>query len=252
MERYLQQMEPIALADMKAVQLMNRVDQKYLTNTDTLPRLLQMIASNYFVQRIDGIAVSDYRTLYFDTPELAMYTCHHNRKLHRQKLRIRTYRSTLTTFFELKDKNNKGRTRKTRIRLPHTLFDNPLQSVEVAQFVQENTPFKVSNLAPQVENSFQRITLVDKGMHERVTIDYNIRFLNRHTSLEYNIPRLVIIEVKHEVGAPASAIEQSLQQLHIHHKRVSKYCLGTILTNPQAKYNRFKSKLRAIEQILEN
>lgn len=243
-------MEPIALTDMKAVQLMNRVDQKYLTNTHNLPLLLQMIANDYYVQRIDGAAVSDYKTLYFDTPDLAMYNCHHNRKLHRQKLRIRTYRSTQTTFFELKDKNNKGRTSKTRIRLSHTLFDSPLEEPQVALFISANTPYTSQELTPQVENSFSRITLVDKGMHERVTVDYNILFNNRTTRHKADVSRLVIIEVKHQVGAPASPIEQALRELRIPHKRVSKYCLGTILTNPAAKYNRFKTKIRYINKLI--
>jgi hypothetical protein len=222
-----------------------------MTNKATLPVLLERIAPDYFVQRIDGVAVADYRTLYFDTEELAMYTCHHNRKRRRQKLRIRTYRNTQTTFFELKNKDNKGKTHKTRIPVDVSLFDKALQQPQVSAFVAESTPYPVESLLEQVENAFSRLTLVDKGMTERVTIDYNIRFHNRHTGIDKDISDLVIIEVKHEVGAPKSVIEEALLELRVHPKRVSKYCIGTVLTNPDAKYNRFKIKIRLIEKLIE-
>ena len=251
MEEHVRTMETITLDQMGAVKLMNRVDQKFMTNKATLPLLLDRIAPYYYVQRIDGVAVADYRTLYFDTSDLAMYTCHHNRKRRRQKLRIRTYRSTQTTFFELKNKDNKGKTHKTRIPVDVSLFDKALQQPQVSAFVAESTPYPVESLLEQVENAFSRLTLVDKGMTERVTIDYDIRFHNRHTGIDKDISDLVIIEVKHEVGAPKSVIEEALLELRVHPKRVSKYCIGTVLTNPAAKYNRFKIKIRLIEKLIE-
>ena len=100
-------MTPIGLDDMKAVRLMNRVDQKYMASAMDLEPLLDRVAEGYYVQHVKGDPLSPYRTLYFDTGDLAMYTMHHNRKLNRQKLRVRTYRSTNTTFFEIKNKDNK-------------------------------------------------------------------------------------------------------------------------------------------------
>ena len=90
----LQQMTPIGLADMKSVRLMNRMDRKYMAPADRLEELLSRVADGYYVQHIDGDPLALYRTLYFDTGDLAMYTMHHNRRLRRQKLRVRSYRST--------------------------------------------------------------------------------------------------------------------------------------------------------------
>ena len=95
-------MAPIGLDDMKAVRLMNRVDQKYMASADVLEELLSRIADGYYVQQIEGNPLAPYRTLYFDTDDLRMYTMHHNQKLNPQKLRVRTYRSTDTTFFEIR------------------------------------------------------------------------------------------------------------------------------------------------------
>ena len=243
-------MESIGLEDMKAVRLMNRMDQKYMASADQLEELLGRVADGYFVQHIGGDAVSPYRTLYFDTSDLAMYTMHHNKKLNRQKLRVRTYRSTDTTFFEIKNKDNKKKTRKVRIPVDVSMFDHVLEVGEVADFVNSNTPYPIASLHECLENKFERITLVDKKMSERVTIDRGIMFHNRATGMEADISHLLVIEVKHEVGAPMSDIEKALHAMHILPRRMSKYCIGTALTDPNAKKNRFKPKLLYISKII--
>lgn len=246
----LEQMEPIGLADMKAVRLMNRVDQKYMAPASLLEELLGRVADGYYVQHIEGEALAPYRTLYFDTEGLDMYTMHHNQKLNRQKLRVRTYRSTDTTFFEIKNKDNKKKTRKVRIPIEVAMFDRALEVEEVREFVDSKTPWPATALHECLENRFERITLVDKGMSERITIDSGIRFHNRVTGLEADIAKLLVIEVKHEVGAPTSAIERALHDLHILPRRMSKYCIGTALTDPSAKKNRFKEKLLYINKVI--
>jgi hypothetical protein len=243
-------MAPIGLEDMKAVRLMNRVDQKYMAPADLLEELLARVADGYYVQHIEGNPLAPYRTLYFDTDDLAMYTMHHNKKLNRQKLRVRTYRSTDTTFFEIKNKDNKKKTRKVRIPIEVAMFDHALEVKEVREFVDSKTPWPATALHECLENRFERITLVDKGMSERITIDSGIRFHNRATGLEADIAKLLVIEVKHEVGAPTSAIERALHDLHILPRRMSKYCIGTALTDPSAKKNRFKEKLLYINKVI--
>ena len=246
----LAQMSPIGLDDMKAVRLMNRVDQKYMASVDHLGELLSRIADGYYIQHIDGDPLAPYKTLYFDTDDLLMYTMHHNRKLNRQKLRVRTYRSTDTTFFEIKNKDNKRKTRKVRIPIDVSMFDQALEVDEVQSFVNSGTPYQVASLHECLENSFERITLVDKAMSERVTIDSGIRFHNRATNIDADISRLMVIEVKHEVGAPMSDIERALHEMHILPRRMSKYCIGTALTDPGVKHNRFKPKLLYINKIM--
>ena len=247
----LNQMTPIGLEDMKAVRLMNRVDQKYMAPAGVLEELLGRVADGYYVQHIEDEPLAPYRTLYFDTDDLQMYTMHHNQKLNRQKLRVRTYRSTNTTFFEIKNKDNKKKTRKVRIPIEASMFDEALEVPEVSDFVNKNTPYPVASLHACLENRFERITLVDKGMSERVTIDSDIRFLNRATHLDADISGLMVIEVKHEVGAPMSDIERALHELHILPRRMSKYCIGTALTDPSAKKNRFKEKLLFINKTIK-
>lgn len=248
----LDQMQTIGLDDMKAVRLMNRVDQKYMASADMLEELLSRVVDGYFVQQIGGELIAPYHTLYFDTDELAMYTMHHNQKLNRQKLRVRCYRSTDTTFFEIKNKVNNGNTHKVRIPIAPAMFERCHEVPEICSFVASNTPYTFGGLRPYLENRFQRITLVNRAMSERVTIDSCIAFHNRATGIDADISRLLVIEVKHEAGAPTSLVELALHELHVLPRRMSKYCIGTALTNPSAKYNRFKPKLLFINKIMDH
>lgn len=247
----LQQMLPISLDEMQTVKLMNRIDSKYLLNKNQLEELIRYAKGDFYVQTIDGQQIAPYKTLYFDTADIAMYTLHHNRKLNRQKLRTRCYRSTQTTFCEIKNKLNTGRTKKKRVPIRPDQYDCALNDPEVLKFIHENLNFKLEDLQPHVENEFHRITLVNKEKSERITIDGDIKFFNHSTGIHADVSELVIIEVKQD-GNQASHFKNLLQQLKIKHKRISKYCLGTVLTNPDAKRNRFKPKILYINKLITN
>ena len=251
----LEQMEPIALEAAKTVRLTNRMDNKYVASADRLEELLERVAERYYVQEIEASRVAPYRTLYFDTDDLAMYTMHHNGKLNRQKVRVRTYRLTDTTFFELKNKNNKGRTSKVRLPIDVQMFDHPEEMPEVKEFVERLSPFTFhlspfTSLHACLGNRFERITLVDKEMRERVTVDRNITFHNCSTNRDADISGILVVEVKHEAGVPQSEMEKALHEMHIQPQKISKYCIGTALTNPSVKKNCFKPTLSIINYQL--
>lgn len=243
----LEQIDTVGLEEAKAVRLMNRMERKYVASADRLDELLERVSDHYFVQQVNGDRIAPYRTLYFDTDDLAMYTMHHNGKLNRQKLRVRTYRSSDTTFFEIKNKDNKGKTSKMRLPMDVQMFDHPEEVPEVREFVERFSPF--TSLHACLENTFERITLVNKGMRERVTIDSGIKFHNRATGRDADIGGLLVIEVKHEAGTPMSEMERTLHEMHVRPQRMSKYCIGTALTNPSAKKNRFKPMMLYIDNL---
>jgi len=247
----LQRMAPISLDEMQTVKLMNRVDSKYLLNKELLERLMLLAEPDFYVQTIDDQQLAPYKTLYFDTEDVAMYTMHHNKKLNRQKLRTRCYRSSQTTFCEIKNKLNTGRTKKKRVVIRPEQYDCIFEDPEVVQFIRKNLRFKIEDLQPHVENEFSRITLVNKEKTERITIDGDIHFVNHHTGNKADISELVIIEVKQD-GNQASHFKNLLRELRIKPMRISKYCLGTLLTNPQVKYNRFKQKIRYINKLISH
>ena len=68
-EQLARELPPITLKEMSAIRLMNRTDQKYLTNVNTLKQLLTMVRGRYYAQEIDGQRVSPYATTYLDDPQ---------------------------------------------------------------------------------------------------------------------------------------------------------------------------------------
>jgi len=237
----------ISLDEMSSIRLMNRIDTKYLANENQLRRLLEMARDDYMVQSIDGIIQSEYRTRYLDDSSNTMYLNHHNGRLTRQKVRIRTYVDTDDNFFEVKLKNNHGRTKKKRIHL--TGADTYVQD-GAADFLQEHTmlPLTLSDLQPKLSNHFMRITLVNKARTERLTIDRELSFHNEESGMDRNMDNLVVIEVKRD-GNTYSPIQDLLREVRIFPSGFSKYCIGMALTTPGIKRNMFNERIRKIEKI---
>ncbi len=239
--------EPISLKEMSSVQLMNRVDTKYIIPVKDLPRFLDIAKQYYYCQDINGVRAASYDTVYFDTKDVEMYTMHHNRKKTRIKIRKRRYVESDLAFLEIKQKNNKGRTNKIRIR---TIFEPSFDSNESAPFVEQNTKYNRENLVPHINVKFRRITLVNKEKTERLTIDFNIQFDNLVYHSQGGIPEMCIVEIK-QSGYCFSHFRNILKDNQIHRQNMSKYCLGTVLTNPDAKYNFFKKKLFYISKTVK-
>ena len=243
----LQGFDTISLDEMSSIRLMNRIDSKYLANENQLRRLLEMARGDYMVQSIDGILQSEYSTQYLDDRFNTMYRNHHNGRLTRQKVRIRTYVDTGDNFFEVKLKNNHGRTKKKRIHL--TGADTYLQE-GAAEFLEEHGMLSIplGDLSPKVANHFKRITLVNKAKTERLTIDRELEFHNKETGLDRNMENLVVIEVKRD-GNTYSPVQDLLRELRIFPSGFSKYCIGMALTTPGIKRNMFNEKIRKIEKL---
>ena len=239
-------MKPITLDEMSGVKLMNRIDTKYLVTEAQLKAILLRIRDGYFAQEVEGKRLAAYSTVYYDTPELTMYLIHHNRHLVRDKVRVRTYVDSRLTFCEVKHKSNKGRTKKKRIAVEPIpdITDNP----EAAAFLAERLPYPVDTLSPHLVTIFDRFTLVNYGKTERLTIDCNLRFDNLRNGATASMSPLVVMELKQD-GRAQSLLKDVLFDMRIQPFKVSKYCIGTCLTRPDVKQNRFKKKLRVIERM---
>lgn len=240
-------MQPITLEEMKGVKLMNRIDTKYLVTSDELLSILKGIHERYYAQEVEGHRLSPYSTVYYDTPDLKMYTIHHDRHLVRDKVRVRTYIDSQLTFCEVKHKTNKGRTKKKRIEVkPGT---DVISDPEAAAFLAEKQPYPVDSLRPSLETAFQRFTLVNFEKTERLTIDCNLLFNNYINGASVSMGSLVIMELKQD-GRARSLLKQVLFDLRIKPYKISKYCIGTAMTRPDVKRNRFKQKIRRINKLL--
>ena len=236
---------PISLEQMSGVKLMNRTDTKFITTTDRLCLLLQMACNDYYVQEIDGGRNLEYDTTYFDTTAFDMYNQHQWNHTNRQKIRFRTYCVSGLQFMEVKTKNNHGRTKKKRMEVT----DMNLAEQAKSDFIGKHLRYGVDTLQPALNNHFSRITLVNKAKTERLTIDSALHFHNIVSGVDKDMGDLVIIELKRD-GLVYSPVLEMLRLLRIHPHGFSKYCMGSALTNPDLRVNRFKRKLIEINKIL--
>ena len=252
LEQQLAAMHPIFLEEMDSIKLMNRIDSKFCTDLDTLQALLQDADRHgYRVLEVGGVRLSPYNSMYYDTDTLGMFLDHHNRRLVRQKVRTRVYVTSGQTFLEIKRKNNKGRTKKKRMEIPAADFSDFRANAEADDFLTRISGYLPTDLKPRMETLFDRITLVNAAKTERLTIDTNLRFVNHDTGLRSGLKRAVIIELKQD-GRAESEMKGILLDHRVKPIRVSKYCIGTTITNPGVKSGRFKVKLRRIEKVIND
>ena len=238
---------PITLEQMSGVKLMNRTDTKFVTNTEKLRQLLLLAQQDYYVQEIDGERNLEYDTTYFDTTQFDMYNQHQWGHTNRQKIRFRTYCISGLQFMEVKTKNNHGRTKKKRIEVG----DMDLRDDEKRLFLNKHLRYGVDTLQPALNNHFSRITLVNKGKTERLTIDSALSFHNLQSGEELDMGNLVIIELKRD-GQVFSPVLEMLRQLRIQPHGFSKYCMGSALTgSDHLAVNRFKRKLIEVEKLVK-
>jgi len=245
----LERFSPIGLSRMDSIRLMNRIDTKYLTDVRTLMEVLERAAqSAYYVFEGDGRRIQEYHSMYYDTPSLQMYLDHHNRRLVRQKLRTRSYASG-QTFLELKSKNNHGRTKKKRIEIaPEQYLMKSLDDGPFAQWLDGIMTYPRAGMSPSLETVFRRITLVNPQMTERSTIDIDLKFNNIRRANSAGMGELAIIEVKQDGNLP-SPLRDILLECRVKPVRISKYCIGTAMTDDQVRRGRFKQKLIMINKL---
>ena len=248
----LEALGPITLEEMEGIKLMNRVDTKYLTDEATLLRILAAAdAAGYRVLVTEGMRISPYDSVYYDTAGLKMFYDHHNRRLVRQKVRTRSYVNSGDTYLEIKRKNNKGRTKKKRMGIPTVELMDFRADADACAYLAGHSWFTAPELFPVLETTFHRITLVNPAMTERLTIDTLLEFKNFRTGKETSLQNAVIIELKQD-GRADSQMKGILLDLRVKPVRVSKYCIAVTLTDPSAKSGRFKGKVRRIEKTIGN
>lgn len=187
--------------------------------------------------------IAQYETLYLDTDCRQMYLFHQAGRLVRKKVRTRKYPSG-ETFLEVKSKNNHSRTRKKRV----TIQDSE-SWMDASGFISEKSGYSAEELSYALKTDFKRITLVNRELSERVTIDFGISFQDMRGSGCASLGRVIIIEVKQD-GQKRSQMKDLLTGCRIHPMKISKYCIGTALTVADVKKNNLIVKLRTLNKLI--
>lgn len=239
-----QQIEPIHLDEMNNVQLLNRVDTKFVLTEQQLLRALHNVGDRYRVLDVQGVRLNHYRSLYFDSPDFGMYLQHHNGKQNRYKVRFREYVDSELQFLEVKMKTSKQRTIKRRTQIAGMMETFDAQALD---FLRDTYPANATELVPKLWNHFVRITLVSQRAIERLTLDLHLKF--RRNRMEVWFSDIAIAEVKQEKFSIQSDFVQQMRALGLRPTGFSKYCIGAARLYPFLKQNRFKATFLLLDRL---
>ena len=224
-DEILQSYKPITLEEIDTINLMDRIDTKFIVPISVLYELLEVV-SDYYVLEINGYRNSLYDTTYFDTINYDMFMDHAYDIENRQKIRVRKYLCNDLKFLEIKTKVDEGRTLKKRIKVKH----KGLKRKKNQEFISKYSKYDLFALQKSLRTKFERFTLVNPEKTERITIDTSLHFINKKMNKEVYIEDVAILELKRNKKQD-SRIKTFLNEHDIKSIGFSKYCLGMCLTN---------------------
>jgi hypothetical protein len=245
--RVLEQFAPISLDEMGRVALMRRVDSKFILSQSQLQQALAGLTQYYTVLEIRNRRQHRYQTLYFDTPDLALYHQHHDGWRSRYKVRSRVYVDSHLAYLEVKRKTNRNVTIKSRLKTPMLVTRvDPYAD----DFLPVHYPYQIDRLEQTLWNSFRRITLVSKHRVERLTLDVGLSFWRGRERVD--LPGVAIAEIKQPHFSLNSDFVDQMRALGVRPMRFSKYCIGVALLYDRVKSNRFKPQLMHIDRLMRD
>ena len=107
----------------KYAKLQTRIDRKYIVTPEICNDLLANADVNGRVLEIDTYRNTPYQSVYFDTPNLDLYKAAACRRRPRFKARTRYYQLTNKAMLEVKTKDGRGKTVKSRTEYDSTSLD---------------------------------------------------------------------------------------------------------------------------------
>ncbi len=237
--------DPLGLDDIDRVRLMDRIDTKYVFPVNKVADLLDLMKPDYKILEINGLRISEYETIYLDTPDYVFFNQHITGRTGRLKVRFRQYSSTGITFLEIKKKTKKNRTIKWRIE---SKFSDRGIDNAASEFIVRHIPEYNGKLSPVLRNNFKRATFVNLNAPERLTLDIDLSF-DRNGNMNVNMPYIAIAELKSEVFASRSFFSLITKQLGIYQTGFSKYCIGSAFLYDLPRKNILKPKILFLKRI---
>ncbi len=245
-EKLSSSFQSATIHQLDSMKLLNRFDTKFILHADMLGDCLKEFLADNRIMELNEKRIFRYYNQYYDTANYHFYHQHHNGKLNRTKVRFREYTDSGLCYFEIKQRANDGRTTKQRLIADH--IENPING-SCGKLLKEILNIKPEELIPQLVVTYDRITLLNLENKEKITFDSNLSFSSNGNKIE--LPDLAIIEIKQKkMNYGAESVIRLKHYAERSTNRMSKYCIGLILTNNNIKYNRFKPKLLAINKLL--
>ena len=223
--------DPVGLEELDTdAALRTRVDVKYLVDAVALHRVVMALGRSARVLELDARRSFRYRSVYFDTPDLASYRAHVQGRRRRYKIRTRSYLDAGAAMLELKYKGRRGSTVKRR--QPHDParvdeLDGPGRAFLAEELQAAYGTGPLPPLMPSMVTDYCRTTFAVVGDGERITCDVDLR--GRHAGREARLdPRLALVESKSIDGR--GSVDRLLQSAGIRPVSISKHAVTVAAT----------------------
>lgn len=232
---------PVSLDDvMEVAGLQTRQEKKYLLTPQQFVDLSRELA-HLRVLEIDDKRLFSYESVYFDSPDLALFRAHRQGRRQRYKVRTRTYLDSGESLFEVKLKGGRGETVKQR--LPYRFEDRNHISVGAEDFLEDALHDQYAVQPPTLDVSlitrYSRATFVDVLDGARLTCDIDLA-CTADGQTQHG-PDLILVESK---STGTGRADEVLADMGVRPESISKYCIGIALTNPEMPANKWNRMLR--------
>lgn len=223
--------------------LQTRVDRKYLVPASAFAELIQEIPEQAHILEEAGTRTFSYDSVYFDTPARDSYLRAAYGRRRRYKIRTRSYLDTDTSFLEVKTEGQRSATVKERI--PYLLADRSVITPDGAAYVSETLAgiageAELEHLAPVLETTYGRITLLLPESQSRATIDIGVNW-KIPSGQSLTIGQTLVVETKS--GSSPGQLDKHLWRHGFRPSRISKFATGLAALIPELPANRWHQTL---------
>lgn len=219
--------------------LQTRSTRKYIVDATTIATMMDTFGDDVSMLDIGGERVIGYETVYFDTPDRALYLDTARRRPRRFKVRTRQYQNGQSAMLEIKAKNGRGATVKHRKEYPSASRHG--LSADARDWIDEVVDFDETGLLEStLVTRFGRATAIGRHDDERFTFDTDLvcEAADGATAVLDGI----IVECKSLGGS--SSIDRWLWRQGIRPAKMSKYCTGMASIDPTLPSNHWHRTLR--------
>jgi hypothetical protein len=229
---------------------MTRRDRKYAVHPDELDPVLRLGLAGARILLVDGQTAFDYRTIYYDTAELASYLGCAQRRRRRFKLRTRQRGPGQPVWVEVKTRGPRGLTIKDQVAAltpagPGDPPPEPDLSVWTSALdvlsTRRVTPPAADGLRACLEVRYRRTTFLLPGGQGRATVDTNLEWGRPETDLN-SLTDLAIVETK--TTGCASGLDRTAWSVGRRPAALSKFGVGMATTYSGLPAHRWQRLIR--------
>ena len=223
--------------------MQQRAESKFVVSEATAAAIVLALRDHFAVLPAGDALVARYRSLYFDTDDLAFFHAHRCGRRIRHKVRIRHYPDRALSVLEVKSRQAEHQT--VKCRRGRDYGRNGFDADDLA-FVREHCG-PTGALKPQAWVAYRRVTLLGLASPERVTLDMHLDMWR--TAGRGQLRSAVVIEVKQPRLDHHSVAMQLLRSAGCRPGWMSKYCTAIALTSPDVRANQLMNRMRQLKAV---